>query len=332
LSVTAILNGGTGVFDIRLLENTSIAEKYEHNTNNIRNGEIRLYEDGELIFSLPGPFDMSRKITFPGNGWNRGKNGYYYAISGMDTRAGSAYRLEVDVEGYPLAVAASVMPTAPVVSVSMDTSVQVIKKNVVEIGAAGYWLNNGWYGKYPEKYWPFSVSVDGPCADDCFALDILNYRRNDSMNQGAFWGIGGSDATILLELGVDNQMLGSKQADLYLFPMLMTNNFMGATRNFFAAATEIPDQQEFDDSYLVDHPDMEKITTQHSLNLRVRSISPAIYRYYRSLSLQLTDNMFTEQPTVVVGNIENGYGSFAVYNSAYITLLEWETYEYRKKE
>jgi hypothetical protein len=317
------------------MEITSIAEKYMFYKDNIRNGEIRLYEDGELIFSQPGPFDMSRNITETGNGWKWGKNGYHYVTGGIDTRAGSEYRLEVDVEGYPLAVAVSVMPTAPVVSASMDTSVLVIKKNVVQIGAAGYWFNQlgtNWYENYPYKYWLFSVSVDVPGADNCFALDILNYRRNDSMNQGTFWGIGGSDASILMELGMDSELLGSKQADLYLFPMLMTNNFKGATRNFFAAATEIPNHQEYDDLYLVDHPDIEKITTQYSLTLRVRSIPPAIYRYYRSLSLQLADNMFTEQPTAVVGNIENGYGSFAVYNTASIPLLEWETYEYRKKE
>ena len=332
LSVTAILNGGSGVFEIRLMGITSISETYWLNKDNVRNGEIRLYEDGKLIFTLPGPFDMSREITSHGYRWKWGKNGYYYVTGGMDTRAGSDYRLEVDVEGYPLAVSSSVMPTAPVVSAIMDTSVQMIKKNVVEIGAAGYWLSNlgtDWYGKYPDKYWPFSVSVDDAGADNYFALDILNYRRNDNMNRGTFWGIGGSDATILLELGMDSELLGSKQADLYLFPMLMTNNFKGGTRNFFAASVEILNHQEFDDSSLVDHPDMEKITTQHSLILRVRSISPAIYRYYRSLSSQLTDDMFTEQPTVVVGNIENGYGSFAVYNTANITLLEWETYEYR---
>jgi len=113
--------------------------------------------------------------------------------------------------------------------------------------------------------------------------------------------------------------------------MLMTNNFKGGTRNFFATVTEIPNHQEFDDSELLDDPDIEKITTQHSLYLRVRSISPAIYRYYRGMSSQLTDNMFTEHPTVVVGNIENGYGSFAVYNTAIIPLLEWETFEYHKK-
>ena len=32
------------------------------------------------------------------------------------------------------------------------------------------------------------------------------------------------------------------------------------------------------------------------------------------------------------GNIEGGFGSFAVYNTTDITLLEWETYEYREKE
>ena len=68
LSVTSILNGGSGIFDIRLMEGTSLAERYYRDIEIICNGEIRLYEDGELILSIPGPFDMSRKITDTGDG------------------------------------------------------------------------------------------------------------------------------------------------------------------------------------------------------------------------------------------------------------------------
>jgi hypothetical protein len=95
---------------------------------------------------------------------------------------------------------------------------------------------------------------------------------------------------------------------------------------------DIPDNQLDDDSQYKDDPAYEKITTQQSLILRVRNITPATYQYYRTLSLQYTENMFNEQPVTIAGNIENGYGSFVVYNAAYITLLEWETSEYGKIE
>ena len=333
LSVTAILNGGSGIIDIRLMEGISLAETYWWNSVNIRNGEIRLYEDDKLIFSISGPFDMSKEITDVFDGWTWGKNGYRYVIDGINTRQGSIYRLEADVEGYPMAVSTSTMPAAPVISASMDTSVQVIKKKVREISAAGYFLSqmNLSWGPYPEKYWPFSVRVDVPGVNNYFVLDVIKY---DGM-QGKFFGIAGSDASILLEYGVDEFLLTGENVDLYLFSLLMTNDFSfsgkDATRNFFVAVPEISNNQEYDDSYLNDHPDIEKITTHHSLVLRVRNITPATYRYYRSMLLQLKEDRFTEQPTTVVGNIEGGYGSFAVYNTTSIPLLEWETYEYRKK-
>jgi len=330
LSVTAILNGGSGIFDIRLMEGISLSETYWWNSVNIRNGEIRLYEDDELIISIPGPFDMSKKITERWDGATWGQNGYRYVIDGINTRPGSIYRLEADVEGYPLAVSTSTMPATPVVSASMDTSVQVIKKKVREINAAGYFLSqmNLSWGPYPEKYWPFSVRVDVPGENNYFVLDVIKY---DGI-QGKFYGIAGSDASILLEYGVDEFLLSGENVDLYLFPLLMTNDFSfsgkDATRNFLVAVPEIPKNN---DSHLAEDPNYEKITTHHSLTLRVRNITPATYRYFRTLSLQLTDDNFTEQPTIVVGNIEGGYGSFAVFNTTSIPLLEWVTYEYREK-
>jgi hypothetical protein len=142
------------------------------------------------------------------------------------------------------------------------------------------------------------------------------------------WGIGGSDASILTENGMDNELFSSNLADLYLFPVLVTNNITnGVSRNFFAAVPEIPNTTEGDDSYSEDNPNMEKIISQHQLILRVRNITPASYRYFRTLSMQYSENRFNEQPVTVDSNIENGYGCFAVYNTANISLLEWETCE-----
>jgi len=331
LAVTATLDGGNGVFFVSIKESLSLVE-YNIRTStkkNIRDGEIRLFEDEVLMRSIPGPFDMSTSLSQSGEGWTLGRNGFQRVSFGFDTQPGSVYRLEVDVEGYPMAVASSVMPEAPVASTGMDTSVQVIRKNVKEIGSVGYWLSNmgNWWETFPERYWPVSVNVGKPGGNNYISLEILKYHNYWEY----FWGIGGSDASILLESGMDSKLLNSEQADLYMFSMLMASDFKGTTRNFYAAIDESTYHQENDDSYLDDHPDFEKITTRHSLVLRVRNITPATYRYFRSLSLQLTNDMFTEQPTTVVGNIEGGHGIFSVYNTVRIPLLEWETYEYRKK-
>ena len=68
--------------------------------------------------------------------------------------------------------------------------------------------------------------------------------------------------------------------------------------------------------------------------LNIRNISQVTYSYYKSLSMQFMNlgrQKLAEQPAKVVGNIEGGYGIFSVYNTTSISLLEWETYEYREK-
>ena len=334
LSVTAILNGGSGIFDIRLMEGVSLSgyNDRDFNKTNILNGEIRLYENDVQILSIPGPFDMSQNITDTGDMWKWGRNGYRWVSSGITTRPGSVYHLEVEVEGYPMAVSTSVMPAMPVVSASMDTLVQVIRKNIVEIGSAGYSLQQmGGFENdhYPDRYWPLSVSVDVLRTNNYLALDIIKFNGT----QGKFWGIGAIDGSILLENGMTLELIPSNEnVDLYLFPMLITKEFKGASRKFYAAVAEITNNTEYDDAYLDEHPDIDKITTQNSLTLRVRNITSATYLYYCRLSSQFSDGILADQPTTVVGNIENGYGSFAVYNTANIPLLEWETYEYKEKK
>ena len=331
LSVHAIL-GGDGIFDIRLMESVSLAEYNRKIIKEIiRSGEIRLYLDGNLIRTIPGPFEISPKTTENGV-----LKGYRMTLFGINISPGSVYRLEVDVEGYPSVVSTSTMPVAPVASASMDTSVQVIRKNVKEVGTAGYWLSllGNWQKTYPERYWPLSIGINVPAdASNYYAIDIRKYERSGSQNIVYTWGIGGSDAAILLEEGMESELMSSDRIDLYLFSLLTTKNFAkDALRNFYAAVDESINNPEIDNTELAENPDYEKITTQHSLILRVRNISPDTYRYYRSISLQFWNaGVFHEQPSVVVGNIKGGYGCFSVYNTTNITLLEWETYEYREK-
>ena len=332
LSVTAILNGASGIFDIRIMEGLSLADTYVKFKENTRNGEIRLYEDGKIILSIPGPFDMSREITESYITINYGRNGYRYVSGGINAKAGSVYRLEVDVEGYPSVVSSSVMPIAPVVSASMDTSRQFVKKNIREFGIVGYYTS--WWDDYPERYWTLSVNADAP-ENKLFLIDILkNERIENIIRRGLFWGIGGSDASMLMENGINNGLINNQNTELYLFSLLMAKDFKGASRIFYAAVDESAKRQNNNAVHFEDDPDYEKITIEHSLILRVRNITPATYSFFNSLSMQLqfAENRFKEQPVTVVGNIEGGYGSFSVYNATYISLLDWETYEYRKKE
>ncbi len=151
LSVTAALDGGTGNFNITLMEGCALADYAQPRPNEqevTRDGEIRLYEDGCLILSIPGPFSMSV-------GSSRYET-YRYTTSGIVTHPGSAYRLEVDVEGHNMAVSSAVMPVAPVVSADLDTTVIVNKNNVTEVSSLG---RSPWRAI---NYWPVSIHLTDP--------------------------------------------------------------------------------------------------------------------------------------------------------------------------
>ena len=346
LSISAFLDGESGVFDITIMEGRSFAEINESNfqsKENIRNGEIRLYENDELIQYIPGPFDMSVKIEQINFDWGfmNGRNGSRHVLREINTRPGGVYRLEVDLEGYPTATSTAVMPVAPVVSANMDTSEIVIRENALDVSTLGYLLyhlGNRHETTFSGKYWPVSVNVaDLDGQTNYYALDIYHWYENTNTSRFYIWGIGVPDLSILLDADMDTSgafNIEQASTELYLFSMLMLSNASFLEENippvFYAAIPEMqnhPYNPRFEDD-----PDYEKITTNHSLTLRVKHIMPVTYRYYRSLRQQREGIDFFSEPVTVIHNIENGFGSFAVHNTASVTLLEWKTHEYQRKE
>ena len=334
LSITAILDHEQQWLDISLMEGHSLANyaySYTFDKENIRYGEIRLFEDGILIRSISGEFDMS-------SDFRTRRNGYRHIATGIITKPGSVYRLEADVMGYPMATSTAVMPVAPVITASMDTSVQAVKKKIREIYALG---NGLWYEKLTDRYWPVTLHVTDPEPGvvNYFALDILKHESyftgNTQTRYTSYnWGVGVSDVSVLLETDMEELLVGTESFDLYLFSMLMMNDLSFSGQNslpsFYARVAEIPNDQMNDDSHFEDDPNIEKITTHHRLSLRVTHLPPEVFRYYRSLIRNQSQNFFRE-PVSIASNIENGYGVFSVLNSARVTLHEWDTYEYRKK-
>jgi hypothetical protein len=278
---------------------------------------------------------MSAQITYFGDGLKWGKNGYYWSSGGIITKSGSTYRLEVEVEGYPSVVATSTMPEQPVVYASMDTSTQVTKKNIKEVVVAGYMLNhlgNNWNENYPVRYWQLVVNTEISTVNNYAALDVVNIEYSDNvMRRTTIWGIGGSDVSILLENGMNRELLNNDNTDLYLFHTLIATGFEDASRNLYVAIDSSTLNPLYIAPIFADSPDVEKATIQHQLMLRFRNITPETYRYFHSLTTQYySNNKYNEQPATVVGNIEGGFGIFSVYSATYIPLLEWETVEYRK--
>ena len=343
LSVTAILDSESGSLYVSLMEGRPLTdynteEPFYFFFEKIHDGEIRLYEDGTLIRSQQGTFDTATEAETTSDRYPVIQHVNYYVLTGFDVKPGSVYRLEVELEGYPVASSTITAPVAPVASASMDTSAFVIRTKPDQIFSMGYvWeLSEAWADNImPEKYWSVSVSIADPDPDNMnyYALDIFKTEHTDDNTISEYkkynWGIGSYDAALLLGSSLQDLLNGVKPNDLSIFSTLLVNDFdfsaENASRTFYAGAADLSKNDNDSDSD-------EKITTHHSLSLRVTHVPSAVYRYYWSLAQNKNVLQLYSEPIIVVSNIENGYGIFSVLNSASITLLEWETYKYNKKE
>ena len=349
LSVTAILDGGNGSFSITFTEGRALADyakPFPDNREIIRNGEIRLYEDGILIWSKQGTFDMSvRSIV---DYWGEilelpSINGYCYIEHGMATRAGSTYRLEIEVEGYETAAATAIMPDAPLVTASADISSTVMKDKINNIRSLNE--HTAWNARYTNSYWPVTVQFTDPNPDErkYFALDIC--KKTDDCHEGVHLltvddrhPIGAAELSKLQdnpEVEAEEMLMDTDAADLYYFMLLLQSNVTFSRGNNILNYYMGDERPPYDcsDAILSDPiPDWIWVTSHEKYSLRVKRITSETFRYYRSLTLQNAGMGFFTEPVTVVGNIEKGYGCFSVINSVIIPLLEYETCYYRAEE
>ena len=346
LSVTAILDGGEGSLSITFTEGRALADyskPFISNREIIRDGEIRLYENGKLIWSKSGPFDMS---VWEYSYWWEGvehqhQNGYAHLEKGILTRAGSEYRLEVDVEGYETAVSTAVMPDAPTVSASVDTSEIIQKEKIHNLSTL---TNYGWCCDEGGQ-WPLTVQFTdlNPDQRKYFALDINHIR--DEYRDGVLFdtleevrAIGVAELSKLQdnpEVETQGSVMDTDPADLYYFMMLLQSNLTftkgNNTLNYYMGYVWTFNDCS-DNNPRANDPNYIRVSEYHSLSLRVKSITTETFKYYRSLVLQSTGVGFFTEPVTVVGNIEKAYGCFSIINSVSIPLVELESCYYRNKE
>lgn len=348
LCVTAILDGGNGSFSIVISEGRALADYKTPRlpeTENKRNGEIRLYEDDRLILSEAGEFDLAHSYAKEGS--YGGGSGYMYIGNGhcfetsVATHPGSAYRLVVEVDGYKTATSTSVMPLLPDASASMDTTV-IIKKS----GAKKYiTLNGGSSGTMHEDFdfWPVSLHLEARATGrNYYVLEMLDEM---TLIEGTLppWlsegihntGVYVSDLTKLQdnpEVEIfENQEIdldpGSRDYDTYWFTILLMSD-VGFTEDNASQTLYTPIVPK----YLLnlrsnyDPERDELVLLHHKSTLRVRHITEATFRYYRSLAMQGGGLDFFTEPVNIMGNIENGYGGFTVFSATDIQLLEYKIY------
>lgn len=352
LVVTAILDGTNGTFNIVLSEGRALADYKTFRLDgqkNVVNGEILLYEDGNLIFSEVGEFDMTyskQEPYYDTNTWQwvyPDRGGYRFEAS-VATNPGSTYQLVVKTDKYETVTSTSIMPILPDVSATINTDEIVRRNGIIEYRSLQGWSSSGSSGDY--DFWPVSLQWGKrPVGRNYYALEmfeeitLIEGTANQWTNLGKnIVGICVSDLSKLqdnpeieffdtIEIGMDPS---STSYSTYKFPILLMSDISftldNASLTLYKLTVNTNDLGEY---YPPEY--YEKTVYHHSLSLRVRHITEATFRYYRSLALQSVGIDFFTEPVKIVGNIENGYGSFVVYSAADIHLLEYESYEYRMK-
>ena len=354
LVVFATLDGEKGCFNIRIAEGRSLADYIEprpyYEIEVIREGEIRLFEDDKLIMSESGTLDISYNLggTYIleevvngvyGKMTLGSHNHFYYQFekSGISTRAGSVYRLEVEIEGYETATSTITMPAAPVVAATIDTTVMVIKNysqsfnayfdSIVSWREMGRHYINLPDDSYDVGFWPVSVQLTDPDpnARNYFAVE-MNY------------GVGVSDISILqdnpdLEV-LRGGLVGTNYADFYVFGTFLMSDrtFSGKTAPLtFYSIAENTSNPDIDNPSFTENPEYEKVVLQRTTSLRILQLHESTFRYYRGQALQQSKVGFFTEPVTLTGNIKNGYGHFAAFNATTIPLLEYEYQEWQRE-
>jgi hypothetical protein len=350
LCITAILDGANGTFSILISEGRALADykkPFQPATENKRNGEVRLYEDDRLILTEAGIFDLAHindDVDYAYGDYGGWKIGHSIVVSDIDTHPGSTYRLIVEVEGYKSVSSVSTMPLMPDVSVSIDTTAVITKEATIK----RYTSLAGWFSGIDEgifSFWPVTLSWgDRPAGRNYYVLEM--YVDVTAIEDNEFYGLTQRDncnvivedraklldnpeVSILENQGIDLE-LTTQSHNMFQFPILLMSD-AGFTDNnasltLYKMLEMVIEQQPYFPPYFP--PNNEQRTLSHCvLNLRVRQITEATYKYYHSLTLQLSIGIdYFVEPVNIVGNIENGYGGFTVFSSADFQLVTYDAY------
>lgn len=335
LSVTATLDTDSGRFALYVLEYRSMASfKNWHPAIEpiVKDGAVRLYEDDRLILSIQGPFDLSFRTVSP-----VGYNGYRYKTTGLSLKAGSMYRLEIDMEGYSPVWSTTTMPNAPIIEATLDTTCTTYKSSVINITneytASGY-------------YHPIELALtDKSNTTEYYYFEQKSYRHeecnqdyqyNVAFNINRYLGI---DDFALIQDNPDYQAksndLENGVYDLYEFNHLLLSNqsFLNSSINFqlyvpswMKANYQPMPLLDYDPD--TDGPEMH-LTDRH--DLIVRHITEETFRHYRNMIIQNVGIDFFTEPINIPGNIKNGLGCFSASNTKRFKLLEVESYDYPER-
>ena len=353
LVVTATLDGGSGTFSIILTEGRALADFKTPRPSGqkvVANGEIRLYEDGNLILREAGEFDMTTnnfepyfcrdtwQFIFPERG------GYRFEAP-VATNPGSTYRLVVMTDKHETVTSTSTMPPLPVVSVSINTTETIKRGGVKRYSSLGRGISVSGGGSF--EFWAVSLQWgERPAGRNYYALEMHEERTlvegtpNEWDREGKFYiGIYVPDLSKLQD-NPEVEIFDAMEIDLgggptinydtYWFPILLMSDMAFTSDDASITLLKHTPWSGFDFRSSVEnsqqnpHPSFPSNFPRFEVTytLRVRHITEATFRYYRSLALQSIGLDFFTEPVNIVSNIENGFGVFTVFSAADFRLSE----------
>ena len=236
------------------------------------------------------------------------------------------------------------MPPLPVVSAILDMENVVKRNGIKEYSSLEGWTGSSWGGNEID-FWTISLQWgERPVGRNYYALEMHEKRTliegvpSQWVREGKFNdGIYVSDLSKLQDnpevevFEVQEIDLGGGTTinyDTYRFPILLMSDMAftpddasltllkRTLNNFIGVANRNHIQQNVFPKF------------HHTITLRVRHITEATFRYYRSLTLQSIGLDFFTEPVNIISNIENGYGCFTVFSAVDFQLLEYESVDY----
>ena len=353
LAVTAILDTDSGCFSISMFAGYSMNyyKEWRPEAENVSgNGNIHLYmdDDSDPVLSFSGLFRLSgtkQQYYFDGkdtiyHDWYSYFNGYDNTFFDIPVKAGSIYRLEVEIDGFPKVTSTAVMPDDPIIGdVVVDTSTVVTKNNPTAIWS----LNSGWWWVGSNHFWPINLRLtDNSSLPDYYSFSIYNistqtydgvYYRNENQT-----GIGTTNKTLIQDnpdVEAEGMLieLGGTPRDIYVFEKMLISDASFANTSTYFPLYMIPI-----DLYNYTHykkrpdynPDIHGPENKSTeiIYLEVKHLSKETFMHYRSLAQQWAGGGILSEPVFIKSNIENGWGCFSLSNTKRIKLLECDYYRY----
>lgn len=240
----------------------------------VENAAITVYRDGM-------PIKSGFNRTF-----NEEKNNAYTACyeANVDIISGSRYSIEVDVEGYKVAKAETVVPHDGAAIISFE------KNNSYPTDGQNYKL----------------VFSDREDIEHYYQL-IVKILKYESTENGDIW-VG--------EEVIDYELIDP--SDFTHFNAEGNKEWMAIYPEYagflFTATRQEGIKELFINFANLQNEDNENFKYKYKAELH--NVSEAYYLYHQSVQAQLTDQNYLTDPLRIYNNIENGFGNFSAYNIA----------------